>query len=147
MSIRWPKYILSLIRIHPSVLFWLINEEKGEKVGLPWPTWDPRWSSQLFSNSVAMALHLTCSWLVLLVWTSQAAAKSQIYQPVDVGFQFSTPVNLANTLQNSVAGPLSVVLVVAFTGILFAGLVRNKLPSPWAARSSIDDQSRYKNWL
>ena len=68
------------------------------------------------------------------------SAKPKTYQPVDVGFQFSTPVNLANTLQNSVAGPLSVALVVAFAGILVAGLFRPKVSSVWTSRSSDDER-------
>jgi hypothetical protein len=79
----------------------------------------------------------------VLLATGAAATKErhESYQPVDVGFQFSTPVNLANTLQNSVAGPLSLVLVVAFTGILVAGLFVPKFTSAWSARSSDDDHN------
>jgi hypothetical protein len=44
------------------------------------------------------------------------------YQQVDLGLSLTTPVSVANTLQNSVAGPLSVVLVVIFAGTLIYGL-------------------------
>lgn len=88
-----------------------------------------------------MAVRWMISVSVLLVTGASAAKQRESYQPVDVGFQFSTPVNLANTLQNSVAGPLSLVLVVAFTGILVAGLFFPKLTSAWSARSSDDDHN------
>lgn len=76
---------------------------------------------------------------VMVMGGVSAFKPRETYQPVDVGFQFSTPVNLANTLQNSVAGPISLVLVVAFAGILFAGLIVPKFTSAWSARSSDDD--------
>lgn len=88
--------------------------------------------------------------LTLVTFLSDVSAtifhERQIYQPVDVGFQFSTPVNLANTLQNSVAGPLSIALVVAFTGVLLAGLFMPRLSSAWSARST-DDNTRYISFL
>ena len=71
----------------------------------------------------------------------------EIYQPVDVGFQLATPLNLANTLQNSVAGPVSVALLVAFAGILVAGLVTSKFNQQevFSSRSNEDPSliSRY----
>lgn len=79
----------------------------------------------------------------LTVWSVASSgllavrAEKQFYQPVDVGFQFATPINLANTLQNSVAGPLSVALVVAFAGVLFAGLLMSK----WSHSSARSDDS------
>lgn len=71
------------------------------------------------------ALLLCNSWLI-------TEAKIKGYQPVDVGFQFATPINLANTLQNSIAGPLSVVAVVIFGAVLLAGLFT---PAIFARRS------------
>ena len=44
------------------------------------------------------------------------------YQQVDFGITFSTPVNVANTLSNSLVGPLSIVLVIIFTGTLIYAL-------------------------
>ncbi|KZS15368.1 Uncharacterized protein APZ42_019036 [Daphnia magna] len=85
-----------------------------------------------------MAVLWTITIVIAMAGVSAFKARES-FQPVDVGFQFSTPVNLANTLQNSVAGPLSLVLVVAFTGILVAGLIVPKLTSAWSARSSDDD--------
>lgn len=65
---------------------------------------------------------------------------SETYQPVDVGFQFATPLGLSNTLQNSVAGPVSIALIVAFAGILVAGLVTSKFnqQEAFSSRSNED---------
>lgn len=91
-----------------------------------------------------MAVLWTITTVIAMAGVSAFKARES-FQPVDVGFQFSTPVNLANTLQNSVAGPLSLVLVVAFTGILVAGLIVPKLTSAWSARSS-DDDFNSRSW-
>ncbi len=66
------------------------------------------------------------------------------YQQVDLGLSLTTPVSVANTLQNSVAGPLSVVLVVIFTGTLIYGLFYPYFlgkQSPFLSRSQSEGRS------
>lgn len=134
------EYIPSLAR---SIIVSFLVGDQRRKQSHPWPRLT---RSMLLLIPVNM-VQLVAS-RVLVLWclfgmsaTDDAwSAKPKTYQPVDVGFQFSTPVNLANTLQNSVAGPLSVALVVAFAGILVAGLFRPKVSSVWTSRSSDDER-------
>lgn len=141
------KYIPSLA--HSIVVFIrLVFEDQRKQSYSPWP--------QNRLQTIDVTLFLICVnmvqlvasqslvvlWLLLVISATDVASvgSQKTYQPVDVGFQFSTPVNLANTLQNSVAGPLSVALVVAFTGILVAGLFLPRVSSAWNSRSSDEER-------
>jgi hypothetical protein len=115
------------------------NTKLGHFGLIPHLCHSPSVVSRIFQK---MALRwIMCVSVLLATGAAATKERHESYQPVDVGFQFSTPVNLANTLQNSVAGPLSLVLVVAFTGILVAGLFVPKFTSAWSARSSDDDHN------
>lgn len=96
-----------------------------------------------FAFSIMMALFSACYWIFLVVFSSLFKTfdcQVKGYQPVDVGFQFATPFNLANTLQNSITGPLSIILVFAFGSIMLTGLF---VPILTKRSRSFDDQSRY----
>ena len=63
--------------------------------------------------------------LLLAVTVNRSGCAMKIindYQPVDLGITFETPLNLAGTLQNSVAGPLSILIAAVFGSILIIGL-------------------------
>lgn len=90
-------------------------------------------------SKVLFILFLALSFLI--VW-HEAECKITGYQPVDLGMTFSTPLNLAGTLQNSVAGPISVILATVFASVLFIGLF---LPNKPIARSW--DSSKYSTLI
>lgn len=68
---------------------------------------------------------------------------AQLYSPIDVDIEFTSTIDLSDTFHNSIAGPLAVVLVLAFTGILVAGLLQSSVSS--TGRSTTDDnlESRF----
>ena len=68
------------------------------------------------------------------------------YQPVDVGFQFSTPVHLSNTLQNVVAGPAAVLVASVFGCILLAGMLMPHITTFSAFRTSPRSDQRFSLW-
>ena len=61
--------------------------------------------------------------LTLVVITSARRSDSSYYRPVSVGVNFGTPFDLANTIPNVVAGPITTIFTSVFGFILVAGVL------------------------
>ena len=46
-----------------------------------------------------------------------------LFQPVNLGFTFSTPFNLANVLSQDIAGPVAIALTALFGIIVLSGAI------------------------
>ena len=91
-------------------------------------------TSKMLVSFCLFALYFTDGTLA----AKEPELNAQFYQPVDVDFELACPIDLSDTFYKSVAGPLGVVLVLAFTGILIAGLLQPK-SSLSSTRSTYDD--------